>query len=352
MQPRINSIDSNLSFPFRGTGGILVTGGTGFLGSYIIKELVEKNYPVRALRRSTSKLPFYIATQIFDKIEWVEGDVLDAVSLEKAMNGMDTVIHSAAIISFLKREKKSMYQVNVDGTANVVNTALEKNISRLVHVSSVAAIGRSGSGEKINEEKKWADSKLNSHYGISKQKAEMEVWRAIGEGLNAVIVNPSTVIGFGDWNHSSCRIFKNIYEEFPWYTEGINGFVDIEDVSRATVQLMESNISEERFIISGENWSFRQLFNNIADGFGKKHPQRKATPFLSGIAWRMEKIKSLFNGIDPLLTRETARVANTRSYFQNDKILKALPGFSFTPLQQTISKACKKYMETINSVQL
>jgi len=331
---------------------VLITGGTGFLGSYIIKELVEKNYPVRALRRSTSKLPFYIPKEIFDKVQWIEGDVLDVISLEKAMDGVDMVIHSAATISFLKRERKWMNQVNIEGTANTVNVALEKNISRLVHISSVAALGRSGSGAKIDEEKKWTESKFNSHYGISKQKAEMEVWRAIGEGLNAVIANPSTVIGFGDWNTSSCRLFKNIYEEFPWYTDGINGFVDIEDVARATVQLMGTNISEERFIISGDNWSFRQLFNSIADGFGKKHPQRKATPFLSGMAWRMEKVKSFFKGIDPLLTKETARVANTSSYFQNDKILRALPGFSFTPLQQTISKACKKYKETINSVQL
>ena len=330
---------------------VLITGGTGFLGSYIIKELVEKNYSVRAIRRSTSKLPFYIPKEIFDKVEWVEGDVLDIISIEKAMQGVNTVIHSAATISFLKKEKKWMNHVNVEGTANVVNMALEKNISRLVHISSVAALGRSGSGDKIDEESKWVESKLNSHYGISKHKAEMEVWRAIGEGLNAVIVNPGTVLGFGDWNTSSCRLFKNIYEEFPWYTEGINGFVDIEDVARATVLLMESNINEERFILTGDNWSFRKLFDTIADEFGKKHPHRKATPFLSGLAWRMEKIKSLFRGIDPLLTKETARVANTRSYFQNEKILKALPGFSFTPLQQSISKACKNYMKTINQVQ-
>ena len=331
---------------------ILVTGGTGFLGSYIIKELVEKNHPVRAIRRSTSKLPFYIPKEIFGKVEWVEGDVLDLISLEKAMNGVDKLIHSAAVISFLKKEKKWMHQVNVEGTANVVNIALEKNISRLVHVSSVAALGRSVSGAKITEEKKWLDSKLNTHYGISKQKAEMEVWRAMGEGLNAVIANPGTLLGFGDWNTSSCRIFKNVYEEFPWWTEGINGFVDIEDAARAIVLLMESNITEERFIVTGDNWSFRQLFNSIADEFGKKHPHRKATPFLASLAWRLEKIKSLFKGTNPLLTKETARLAHTSSFFQNDKLLKALPGFSFTPLQETISKACKKYMQTINSVQL
>jgi len=330
---------------------VLVTGGTGFLGAYIIKELVERNYSVRAIRRAASKLPFYIPKQIFDKVEWVEGDILDVVSLQKAMEGVDQVIHSAAVISFIKKEKKWMHHVNIAGTANMVNTALEKNISRFVHISSVAALGRSVSGAQINEEKKWLDSRLNSQYGISKQKAEMEVWRAMGEGLNAVIVNPSTVLGFGDWNRSSCRIFKNIYDEFPWYTEGINGFVDIEDVARATVLLMQSNIRDERFIVTGDNWSFRNLFNTIADAFGKKHPGRKATPFLAAIAWRIEKIKSLFKGTNPLLTKETARLAHTSSFFQNDKILKALPEFSFTPLQETISKACKKYSEMAGNVQ-
>lgn len=329
---------------------VLVTGGTGFLGSYIIKELVEKNYSVRAIRRATSRLPFYIPKNIFEKVEWVEGDILDITSLQKAMEGVDKVIHSAAIISFLKKEKTLMHHVNIEGTANVVNIALEKNISRFVHISSVSALGRSSSGGNINEEKKSLNSE-RSQYGVSKLKGEMEVWRAMGEGLNAVIVNPSTVLGFGDWNTSSCRLFKNVYEEFPWYTEGINGFVDIEDVARATILLMESNITEERFIVSGENWSFRKLFNTIADEFGKKRPHRKATPFLGSIAWRLEKLKSFFNGTNPLLTKETARLAHTSSFFQNDKILKALPEFSFTPLEQTISKACKKYKEMLNHVQ-
>jgi dihydroflavonol-4-reductase len=330
---------------------ILITGGTGFLGSYIIKDLIEKNYRVRAMRRSTSKFPFYIPAEIFKKVEWVEGDILDTVSLEEAMEGIDAVIHSAAIISFHKHDRKQMYQVNVQGTANVVNAALEKNIPRFVHVSSVAALGRSKIGGHVSEEKKWQENKTNTHYAISKYRAEMEVWRAIGEGLNAVIINPSTVLGYGDWNTSSCRIFKTIYDEFPWYSTGINGFVDIEDVARATVLLMESDISEQRFIANADNWSFQQLFNTIADAFGKKHPHRRATPFLGSIAWRMERVKSLFADSRPLLTKESARVAHSNTYFGNDKLLKALSGFSFTPLQESIHKACKKYLNTINGVQ-
>ena len=140
-------------------------------------------------------------------------------------------------------------------------------------------------------------------------KAELEVWRGISEGLNAVILNPSTILGYGDWNHSSCAIFKKIYEEFKWYIPGINGFVDVEDVANAAVLLMESNITEQRFIVNGDNWSFKKLQDTIADSFGKKHPSRKATPFLNGIAWRMEKIKIIFSGKKPLLTKESARVA-------------------------------------------
>jgi nucleoside-diphosphate-sugar epimerase len=329
---------------------VLVTGGTGFLGSYIIKELVERNYDVRAIRRSTSKLPFYISPGIFEKVEWVEGDILDPTSLDEAMEGADVVIHSAAIISFHKADRQKLHHVNVQGTANIVNAAIEKNISRLVHISSVAALGRSKTGGHVNEERRWQEGNINTDYAISKYKAEMEVWRGIGEGLNAVIINPSTVLGYGDWDSSSCRIFKTIYNEFPWYSTGINGFVDIEDVARTTVLLMQSDIKEQRFIANADNWSFQQLFNTIADGFGKKHPHRKATPFLGNLAWRMEKFKTLFSGESPLLTRESAKVAQSYTFFENDKLLKALPQFSFTPLQESIQKTCKKYLHAIKTL--
>ncbi len=329
---------------------ILITGGTGFLGSYIIKQLVEKNYAVRAIRRG-NKLPTWISKEITDKVEWVEGDILDVVALQDAMEGVDTVIHSAAIVSFLRKDREQMYQVNVEGTANVVNMALEKNVSRLVHISSVAALGRTAGGGHVNEEKKWEESKVNTHYAKSKFKAELQVWRGVSEGLDAVILNPSTILGFGDWHSSSCAIFKQVYEGFNWYTPGINGFVDVEDVAKAVIHCMESDISEQRFIINGDTWPFKKLQDTIADNFKKKRPGRKTTPFLLAIAWRLEKVKSLLTGKKPLLTKESARVAQSQTFFENDKILKALPGFSFTPLEETIENACKKYLGTINAVQ-
>ena len=332
-------------------GKVLITGGTGFIGAYIIKELVERGYPVRAICRS-DKRPFFVSRDIMDKAEWVNGDVLDVIALDDAMKGIDAVIHSAASISFTKKERKQMYNVNIDGTSNIVNLSLENNVKKLVHISSISALGRTSSGEHVTEEKKWTESKWNTHYGITKNKAEMEVWRGISEGLNAVIINPSTVLGYGNWHDGSCAIFKNSYKEFPWYTTGINGFVDVEDVAKVAVQLMESDINEERFILNSENWEFRRLFNAIADGFGKKRPYLQATPFLSSIAWQLEKVKCAISGRKPLLTKETVMIALSKTYWQNDKILKALPGFSFQSLEHSITKACKNYGEAIKNMQL
>jgi dihydroflavonol-4-reductase len=329
---------------------VLVTGGTGFLGSYIIKALIEKGYAVRAIRRSAA-LPAYIPSSLLDKVEWVNGDVLDVISLEEAMEGIHTVIHSAAVVSFVKKDRQQMYKVNVGGTANVVNMALEKNIQRFVHISSVAALGRTEHGGQVNEEKKWEDNKINTHYAKSKYKSEVEVWRGTAEGLSAVILNPSTILGYGDWNNSSCAIFKNVYNGFKWYTPGINGFVDVEDVARAAVVLMESQYTEQRYVVNGDNWSFKQLQETIADAFKKERPSRQTTPFLIAIAWRLEKIKSFFTRHKPLLTKESARVAHSKTLFQNDKILTDLPGFSFTPLQESIAKACEKYLAEARKLQ-
>ncbi|HLY68913.1 MAG TPA: NAD-dependent epimerase/dehydratase family protein [Puia sp.] len=321
---------------------VLITGGTGFLGAYVIKELVQKNYSVRAIRRS-SKLPFYIPPNIFDAVEWIDGDILDVVALENAMKGVDAVMHAAAKVSFTAGGRNEMLKTNAEGTANVVNAAISQNVKKFIHVSSVAVLGRTNSEEHINESNPWKENALTTNYAVSKYRAEMEVWRAIGEGLNAVIVNPSTIIGYGDWNTSSPAIFKSVYNEFPWYSNGINSFVDVEDVAKAMVLLLESNINAERFILGCDNYSFRKLFDLIADGFNKKHPSKEATPFLGELAWRLEKVKSFFSGKPSILTKETARVAQSKTYFENEKIKTFLPGFTFTPLEQTISNACKAY---------
>ncbi|MGN6164200.1 MAG: NAD-dependent epimerase/dehydratase family protein [Flavisolibacter sp.] len=325
---------------------VLITGGTGFLGSYIIKNLVEKDIRVRAIRRS-DKLPFYIPEEVLKKVEWVEGNVLDVVLLDEAMKGVNAVIHAAAIVSFSKHNRKEMYTVNVDGTANVMNAALENNVQRLVHISSIAALGRTTATETVSEQKKWEDSKNNTHYAISKHHAEMQVWRAFAEGLEGVIINPSTILGYGNWHQSSCAIFRNAYKNFPWYTKGVNGFVGVEDVAEATVQLLLSNINQKRLIVNADNWPFQKLFNCIADGFEKKHPHREATKSMGEIAWRLESLKSFITGKKALLTKETAKVAHSKTSFDNSALLKALPQFQFTPLENVIKNACEKYLQAL-----
>jgi len=325
---------------------ILVTGGTGFLGSYIIKNLVEKGHAVRAIRRSPA-LPFFIEKEIWEKVEWIEGDVLDVVSLAEAAKGIDAVIHSAAIVSFTKDRREEMYAVNVDGTANVVNAALESGVRRLLHVSSVAALGRTTKASTVTEEKTWEENKNNTHYAITKHRAEMHAWRGFAEGLEGVVINPSTILGYGNWHQSSCAIFKTAYKGFPWYTKGVNGFVGVEDVAEAAVQLLLSGINEKRFIVNAENCSFQSLLNEMAKGFRKAPPHRYAGPVMSEVAWRMEKVKSMFTGSKPLLSKETAKVAHSQTSFDNSALRNELPNFSFTPLGDVIKKACAQYKEAM-----
>jgi nucleoside-diphosphate-sugar epimerase len=218
MNNEVITDSSNLVLPPKESGkSVFITGGTGFIGTYIIRNLVEKGYAVRAIRRS-NKLPFYIPEKTWTNVQWVDGDILDVVSLSDAMYGADAVIHSAAIVSFSKKERHEMYHVNVEGTANIVNAAVENKIKRFLHISSVAALGRTTRTETVTEQKKWEENKSNTHYAISKHHAELHVWRGFAEGLEGVVINPSTVLGYGDWHQSSCAIFKNAYREFPWYT--------------------------------------------------------------------------------------------------------------------------------------
>lgn len=327
---------------------IFVTGGSGFVGAYIIRDLILNGYAVNAIRRTT-KLPDFIDKEILNKVNWIETDLFDPVGLLDAMQGARAVIHAAAKVSFHASDRAEMYRTNVSGTENIVNACIELNISRLVHISSVAALGRTVDAASVSENKKWENSSTNTHYAISKYKAEMEVWRGVAEGLNAVILNPGTVLGYGNWNSSSAALFKSAAREFPYFTTGVNGFVDVEDIARIVLAMLKNSINAERYIVVGENWSFRKLLEEIADSLGKKRPTIEAGPFMSAIAWRLEKIKSVFSGSKPLLTKETAKVAQSKTYFDNTKILRDLPGFQFTPLSETIRKAGLAYQQTSQS---
>ncbi len=192
----------------------------------------------------------------------------------------------------------------------------------------------------IDETMNWTEETSNSNYGQSKYLAEMEVWRGIGEGLNAVMVNPTIILGAGDWNSSSSKIFQSAYNEFPWYTEGTTGFVDVKDVAKAMIELMESDITAQRFIISAENSTYHEVFNLIANAFGKKPPHKKVSPFIAKMVWRIEAIKSWFTKQDPLLTKETAKTAMAKVNFDNSKLKQFLPGFTYLTIEESIVATC------------
>ena len=321
---------------------ILVTGATGLVGSTLVAQLVKDGKKVKALYRSV--IPNIEGA---DKVEWVKGDILDVEALELAMLGVQQVYHCAAMISFNPRKKYILHKTNIEGTANVVNACIDAGIKKLLFVSSVAALGRIRETRPIDESMNWTEESNNSEYGKSKYLAEVEVWRGIGEGLNAVIVNPVIILGAGDWNNGSSGIFKSAYDEFPWYTEGVSGFVDVLDVVRAMILLMENNISSERFILSGANLPYREVFTEIAKNFHKKPPYKKVTPLLAAIVWRLEAVKAMFTGRDPLLTKETAKTAAAKVNFDNRKITRYFLNFEYTPITQSLERICgeltKKY---------
>lgn len=335
---------------------IAVSGASGFLGSYVVCMLLEKGNQVRAFKRENSNLnefEFIFSTyfsdknfhqQLKNKLIWVVADVLDVSLLDEALNDVDEVYHCAAIVSFLQKHREKMMDVNVEGTKNMVNISLRKGIEKFCHVSSIAALGREKSGDEITEKSKWSESKNNSNYAISKHKAEMEVWRAIEEGLNAVIVNPGVILGAGDWNKGSCKLFQLVWNGMPFYTLGANGYVDVKDVAKAMIELMEKNILKERFVLVSENLQMKNYLDSVAEKFGKKKPTIEAGKIFSKIAWRVDALKSLFTGKEPSITRETARASQNKFYYNSNKIIHKI-NFKFTPMNETIDDICANFLK-------
>jgi len=270
---------------------------------------------------------------------------MDTDFLFDAMRGMEQVYHVAALVSFNPYRKKELFKINVEGTANVVNAAIEAGVKKLVHVSSVSAMGRIRKGQAIDESMFWTRETSNSNYGHSKYLAELEVWRGIGEGLQAVIVNPSLILGVSDWDNSSSKLFKSAYDEFPWYTDGGGGFVDVRDVAKAMVAFMDSDISGERFIVSAENRTYRDVFSLMANEFGKRPPHKKVTPFLAALVWRIEWLKSRVSKKEPMLTRETAVTGQALVEFNNNKLKQFLPSFEYITIDQSIKDVCRELLK-------
>lgn len=316
---------------------ILVTGATGFLGAELIHQLTGQGTKLRALKREHSVIPDLIKNNPL--IEWVIADINDFSTLDTAFENIRQVYHCAAMISFDPRDKAKLLKVNIEGTSNIVNLCVEHQV-RLLHVSSVAALGNAKKGQLITEKDFWEyDSKAHS-YAISKYEGEMEVWRGIAEGLEAVIVNPSVIIGGSAGFEGSGAIFKLVKEGLSFYTKGATGIVDVQDVAKSMITLMNSEITEERFTISAENYNYQRFFGEIAKGFGVKAPAKEAKPWMLGLAWRAAKLASLFTGKPAALTSDAARSSLNESLYSNKKIIDTI-GITFKPLDQSVAETCQ-----------
>ena len=324
---------------------ILVTGGSGLLGKALITQLLAQQKEVVAIYNKTALYTF--DSPLFTAVQC---NILDVDGLEELMHlGVTQVYHCAAMVSFNPAHKQQLFKTNIEGTANIVNAALNAGVFKMLHVSSVAAFGAIKAGEIINETINFTEQKIDSNYGESKYLGELEVWRGIAEGLNAVIVNPTIILGDGDWNAGSSKIFKSVYDHFPWYSDGTNGFVDAQDVASIMIQLMDSQITAERFIVSAENCSYQQIFNLIARAFNSTPPHKKVTPFLAKLVWRLEAIKSKFTRTEPLITKDTALTALTIAAYNNSKLLSHLQHFRYRTIEQTINDTCAALQQKLNN---
>jgi dihydroflavonol-4-reductase len=330
---------------------IVVTGGTGFVGSHLLLELLKDNKSIRVIIRKEgnpekvlSVWKYYAqdTDSLLKKIDWFRCDITDKMSLSEALQDADRVYHCAALVTLAGINKRDMYNANVLGTQNVVNICIQQNVKKLLFVSSIAAIGKSINGIALTEEDGWP-VKSKSIYAQTKTLAELEVWRGIAEGLNAVIVNPSVIIGPGDWRQNSCRFFDLVNNGLKYYTKGINGFVDVHDVVRAMIRLMNEDVAGERFILNSENLSVKDLFEKIALALGTVAPSRHATPLILSLAWRAEFLRSLVTGKPARLTRQSTRSLHISKIYSSDKIEKLL-NFTFTPIDAIIAQTANCYL--------
>lgn len=322
---------------------ILLTGGTGFLGKYIIEELGSRGEQVRILVRNPAKvrdLPSYV--------EVIQGDVLDVLSIERAMEGVDYVIHSAAVVSFWKKRHAEMREINITGTANMVNAALVNKVKKFVQISSIAALGRPENPiGPLDEKTKWVKSKVNPVYGRSKYLAELEVYRGVEEGLKAAMINPGIIVGAGNghWDSGSPKIFKVIHKGLKYYNPGSTCFVSAGDCAKATNLLLDSDhVMGERFVLGSDNMSYKDFFSWVAKYLEVKAPSTLPPAFLARIVGRLSQFASNFSGKEPIITPETTRTSSGHYQYDGTKITRELD-FSYESLEPVVAATAKIYLE-------
>jgi dihydroflavonol-4-reductase len=324
---------------------ILVTGGTGLVGAHLLLQLAENEAGVRAiyrrqkaLEKTKSLFKLYQKEALFNKIEWVEADIIAIPSLEIAFQNITYVYHCAGLISYDPNDEDQLRKVNIEGTANIVNFCLAYNIKKLCHVSSIAALGDLKPYEKeVSEQTEWNPEAPHSDYAISKYGAEMEIWRGQQEGLKVVIVNPGVIFGAGFWEQGSGVFFTAVKKGFPFYTNGATGYVGVTDVVKIMIQLMKSDIIGERFSVIAENLTFKKVIFDIAEKLKAKKPKTEAKPWMLAIAWRLDWFISTFFRTKRRLSKYNADSLLSAEFISNEKIKNAL-NFEFQSIEAVIQE--------------
>ena len=324
---------------------IFVTGGSGLVGSFLIPALVARGQPVRALYRQ--QIP---AIEAAAAVEWVEGDLRDTTLLRSALKGVTHVFHCAGLVSYAPQDEEALLQVNVEGTAAVVDACLQQPGVRLCQVSSVAALGGGVKGpedesvvvgpEVLNEQSKWELGAAHGTYATSKYLAELEVWRGVTEGLDAFSVNPSVILGPADWDRSSTRLFRYAYQQHAFYTAGSINFVDVRDVVAMMLHLaFETSLTGQRYVLSAGSMPLREFLEEAAHCFQKKPPTTQVPNWAAEAIWRLEHLRSVLTGARPLITKDTARAGRRATSYRAEKVQHAT-GITFRPLAETIAWCC------------
>lgn len=328
---------------------ILVTGGTGLVGAHLLYRLAESKQKVRAIYRNRDKLKntksvFSSYTQqyesLFDSIEWVKADILDIPALLEAFKDVKHVYHCAAFVSFEPDKYYLLRKTNIEGTANIVNVSISKNIEKLCYVSSISTLGKE-LNKPITEDTNWNSEADNNVYAITKYGAEMQVWRAIQEGLNAVIVNPGVILGAGIWHYGSGVLFNKAKKGLKYYTSGSVGLIDVQDVVSIMIQLLESNISNKRFVLVAENWTYKTFLQALAKSVNTNPPKKQASKLLLHIAWRVDWVMHKLTRKRRQLTKHLAQTLITKANYNSDKIKQTL-NYNFKPIEESIKEIGNK----------
>ncbi|MEI9918134.1 MAG: NAD-dependent epimerase/dehydratase family protein [Bacteroidota bacterium] len=306
---------------------VAITGANGVVGNVIVEILSNEKMEVRRVVRP-------------------ETDILDMAALIKAFEGMDAVVHVAGLVSFNPRNKKKLLEVNVQGTRNVVNACLANGTKKLVHISSVSALGRHRKNRMVNEESRWVAGGQESDYAQSKYSSELEVFRGMEEGLNVSVVNPSLVLAAGDGQRSSSHLFGYVWRQRKLYADFTVNYVDARDVAKIVTHLLRENHNGERFIASAGTASLGEIFQQVALRFQKQPPSIAVPQGLASTAAWLEEFRSRLIGSEPMITRQSVRALREPVIFENSKAKKIL-GIEFQSLEKTLDWCCDLYKNNL-----